>query len=137
MASDKSVYQRITLSRVFTVLFNLFAFLFAASMGLDFFDYRFGLSELVFLILPGTFLILALLSFMIGRKYKPDMHQSCPVCGGRIPLFLKWQCESCNSYQKKERYIAEKCDTCGKRPETITCPECNTKVDLNDQPLSG
>ncbi len=132
MAINNSLRQRLTLSRVFALIFNFFALLFAAFMGLDFFEYRFGLSELAFLILAGTFLIIALLSFFIGRRYKPETYQSCPNCGVKISLFQKWHCVSCDNYQKKERYIVEKCDTCGKSSEIITCPRCKAEVDPNE-----
>ncbi|MFZ2444869.1 MAG: hypothetical protein WAW37_00790 [Syntrophobacteraceae bacterium] len=57
--------------KVFPILFNVFSVMFAGFMALDFFEVKFELLGLSALKLAGISILLAALTFIVQKYYRP------------------------------------------------------------------
>ena len=58
-------------------------------------------------------------------KYLP-----CPYCEKSVKMKERYQCDSCNSTQKKEQLLSKKCDECGEKLKTAICEHCHQEFEL-------
>lgn len=61
------------------------------------------------------------------RRRLIGIYQPCPYqdCNKSINVFVDWQCDHCNNYQGKKRFIHKACRHCGRHLFTAYCEHCH------------
>ena len=65
----------------------------------------------------------------LNIKY-PKKYVVCPKCDKSILVYTKWTCDHCNNTQKKEHYITNACDHCGREIKSVFCEYCGEEINL-------
>ena len=73
------------------------------------------------------------LVWCLFRKFKgPLNYRSCPYpdCNKSVKIYENWQCNKCNKFQEKDRYVTDKCRHCGRRLDAIFCEHCHREYKI-------
>ena len=79
----------------------------------------------------NMFLNMFLLAYILYNKYEILLcgkYSICPNCNKSILVYERWQCEHCDNFQNKERYIFDKCQICGRFVDIFCCEHCHKEI---------
>ncbi len=77
------------------------------------------------------FLLFVFINYRIYKKRENlwlSKFSVCPYCNKSILVYEKWQCDHCYNFQKKERYIFDKCQICGRFVDIFCCEHCHKEI---------
>lgn len=79
------------------------------------------------------FYLLLAISYPIFLKYRYlffGKYTTCPRCEKSILVYDRWQCDSCNNIQKKDRFIYQDCAFCKKQLKRVYCEHCHGEISV-------
>jgi hypothetical protein len=80
-------------------------------------------------------IIYLLIGYKINQKFekwRDFKYLPCPFdnCKKSVLIKLDWQCNNCNHFQGKPRYISDSCVHCKRELETVFCEHCHGEIRL-------